>query len=220
MYKKVLALSALLISSCSTDNQYKGTMHHSDFELSDSAVKIQIKSGNKTISGSGTWIDEQHILTASHLWLEASKDYSLSIITRHGSIPATVINIDDPENRDLALLKVEQNNIIKAPPNWKLPVCDNVLAPGESVWVLSGMYNTLSNTYASPDSTYYYKGIVGSDGLTGFFQNGVSGSAVLNQSKSCLYGVVSQQDIKKINVYQLYITRITTNEIIRGFIDP
>ncbi|WP_334354447.1 serine protease [Enterobacter hormaechei] len=220
MYKKVLALSALLISSCSTDNQYKGTMHHSDFELSDSAVKIQIKSGNKTISGSGTWIDEQHILTASHLWLEASKDYSLSIITRHGSIPATVINIDDPENRDLALLKVEQNNIVKAPPNWKLPVCDNVLAPGESVWVLSGMYNTLSNTYASPDSTYYYKSIVGSDGLTGFFQNGVSGSAVLNQSKSCLYGVVSQQDIKKINVYQLYITRITTNEIIRGFIDP
>ncbi|EBH2082558.1 serine protease, partial [Salmonella enterica] len=24
---------------------------------------------------------------------------------------------------------------------------------------------------------------------------------------------------KKINVYQIYITRITTNEIIRGFID-
>ncbi|HAS1485130.1 TPA: serine protease, partial [Enterobacter hormaechei] len=90
--------------------------------------------------------------------------------------------------------------------------------PGESVWVLSGMYNTLSNTYASPDSTYYYKGIVGSDGLTAFYQNGVSGSAVLNQSKSCLYGVVSQQDIKKINVYQIYITKITTNEIIRGFI--
>lgn len=59
------------------------------------------------------------------------------------------------------------------------------------------MYNTLSNTYASPDSTYYYKGIVGSDGLTAFYQNGVSGSAVLNQSKSCLYGVVSQQDIKR-----------------------
>ncbi|HBE4155536.1 TPA: serine protease, partial [Escherichia coli] len=151
-------------------------------------------------------------------WLDASKDYSLSIITRNGSQPATVINIDDPKNRDLALLKVEKNTIVKAPPNWKLPVCDNVLAPGESVWVLSGMYNTLSNTYASPDSTYYYKGIVGSDGLTAFYQNGVSGSAVLNQSKSCLYGVVSQQDIKKINVYQIYITKITTNEIIRGFI--
>lgn len=218
MYRKVLALSALLISACSTDNPHKQSMHHNDFELSDSAVKIQIKSGNKTISGSGTWIDEQHILTASHLWLDASKDYSLSIITRNGSQPATVINIDDPKNRDLALLKVEKNTIVKAPPNWKLPVCDNVLAPGESVWVLSGMYTTLSNTYASPDSTYYYKGIVGSDGLTAFYQNGVSGSAVLNQSKSCLYGVVSQQDIKKINVYQIYITKITTNEIIRGFI--
>ncbi|HHR8337749.1 TPA: S1 family peptidase [Salmonella enterica subsp. enterica] len=219
MYRKVLALSALMISACSTDNHHEQSMHHNDCELSDSAVKIQIKSGNMTISGSGTWIDEQHILTASHLWLDASKDYSLSIITKHGSQQATVINIDNPQNRDLALLKVEKNSLVKAPPNWRLPVCEKPLAPGESVWVLSGMYNTLSNTYASPDSTYYYKGIVGSDGLTGFFQNGVSGSAVLNQSKSCLYGVVSQQDIKKINVYQLYITRITTNEIIRGFID-
>ncbi|RAY47201.1 serine protease, partial [Enterobacter hormaechei subsp. oharae] len=68
MYRKVLALSALLISACSTDNPHKQSMLHNDFELSDSAVKIQIKSGNKTISGSGTWIDEQHILTASHLW--------------------------------------------------------------------------------------------------------------------------------------------------------
>ncbi|WP_395263882.1 hypothetical protein V1583_25180 (plasmid) [Enterobacter hormaechei subsp. xiangfangensis] len=103
MYRKVLALSALLISACSTDNPHKQSMHHNDFELSDSAVKIQIKSGNKTISGSGTWIDEQHILTASHLWLDASKDYSLSIITRNGSQPATVINIDDPKNRDLVM---------------------------------------------------------------------------------------------------------------------
>ena len=45
MYRKVLALSALLISACSTDNPHKQSMHHNDFELSDSAVKIQIKSG-------------------------------------------------------------------------------------------------------------------------------------------------------------------------------
>ena len=77
MYRKVLALSALLISACSTDNHHKKSMHHNDFELSDSAVKIQIKSGNMIISGSGTWIDEQHILTASHLWLDASKDYKI-----------------------------------------------------------------------------------------------------------------------------------------------
>ncbi|AGQ76111.1 trypsin-like serine protease [Salmonella enterica] len=113
MYRTVLALSALMISACSTDNHHEQSMHHNDFELSDSAVKIQIKSGNMTISGSGTWIDEQHILTASHLWLDASKDYSLSIITRHGSQQATVINIDNPQNRDLALLKVEKIVLLK-----------------------------------------------------------------------------------------------------------
>lgn len=41
MYRKVLALSALLISACSTDNPHKQSMHHNDFELSDSAVKFK-----------------------------------------------------------------------------------------------------------------------------------------------------------------------------------
>ena len=39
MYRKVLALSALLISACSTDNPHKQSMHHNDFELSGLSCK-------------------------------------------------------------------------------------------------------------------------------------------------------------------------------------
>lgn len=218
MLKKLALLPAIFLTACASNVKDVGQAK-SDFEIYDAAVKIEIKSGNKTISGSGTWIDDTHVLTASHLWLGVDKDFTLNVINKEGSHVARLLNVDNPKHRDLAVLSVEKNSTVKSPENWNLPICDRPHLAPERVWVLSGMYNTLSDTYLSPDSTYSTKGEVGSEGLTGFFIPGVSGSSVLNESKSCLYGVVSQQDIQELDVFKIYKTKITTSKTIRTFLN-
>ena len=218
MVKSLVLLPVIMLTACASNVKDVG-LEKSDFELYDAAVKIEIQSGNTTISGSGTWIDDTHVLTASHLWLGVDKGFTLKVINKKGSHIAKILNVDNPNYRDLAVLAVEKNSTVKPPLNWQLPICDRSHVAAEPVWVLSGMYNILSDTYLSPDSTYSNKGEVGSDGLTGFFKKGVSGSSVLNYRKSCVYGVVSQEDIQEIDVRKIYKTKITTSGTIRKFLN-
>jgi len=218
MIKNLSFLPVMMLTACANNITDVG-LEKSDLDLYDAAVKIQIKSGSTIISGSGTWIDDTHVLTASHLWLGVDKDFTLKVINKKGGQDAKILKIDNPSNRDLAVLTVDKNNKVKSPENWHLPICDKQHVAAEPVWVLSGMYNTLSNTYLSPDSTYSWKGVTGSDGLTGFFKSGVSGSSVLNDRKSCVYGVVSQENIQEIDVFKIYKTKITTSETIRKFLN-
>ncbi|MBU9809440.1 serine protease [Rahnella sp. SL6] len=210
----IFTLSGCTFSTHNDSNlTFEGTS-----DLNNAIVRVDIQEGNVTSSGSGTWLNDKYIITAAHLWNGVKPGYKLTVRYLSHVYPAKIYAIENPSNLDLAVLVVEPNNIIKSPEGWRVKLCDSMLSPAEPVWVASGMYNSISGSYASPDSIFLYKGRTGSHGLTGYYKEGVSGSSVFMRSENCMAGIVSMKDKSFDMISDVYKTDIVTVDMIRKFL--
>ncbi|UHM93656.1 hypothetical protein [Rahnella victoriana] len=80
------------------------------------------------------------------------------------------------------------------------------------------MYNAAPGSYASPDSVFAYKGLTGSNRLTGYYKEGVSGSAVFLRSNNCLAGIVSKKDRSSDAISDVYKTDFVIVDMIKKFL--
>lgn len=215
----VILLTLFILSGCQSTSHIASPLNSEDtFKLSNAIVRVDIQEGNVTSSGSGTWLNDKYIITAAHLWSGVKPGYKLTIRYLSQSYPAKVYAIENPGVLDLAILVVEPNKSIAPPAGWQVKLCDSMLSPAEPIWVASGMYNSVSGSYASPDSVFAYKGLTGSNGLTGYYNEGVSGSSVFMRNNNCLAGIVSKRDRSFDEISAVYKTDIVTVDMINKFL--
>lgn len=219
MKNMAIVLTTFILSGCTFTTHKNSIIAVEDTsKLINATVRVDIQQGKDISSGSGTWLNDKYIITAAHLWNGVNPGYKLTVRYFSHVYPAKIYAIENPKNLDLAILVVEPNKFIKSPDGWRVKLCDSMLSPAEPVWVVSGMYHSVSDSYASPDSTFTYKGLTGSHGLTGTYKEGVSGSSVFMRNENCMVGIVSEKVQSMDEISDVYKTDIVTVEEIRKFI--
>lgn len=220
MKSTALILTVFILSACSYSAQkYNQLTFEDTSKFMDAIVRVDIQQGNEIISGSGTWLNDKYIITASHLWSSVKPGYKLTVHYQSRDYTAKIYAIEKPNITDLAVLVIEPETKIKSPDRWQVKLCDSMLSPAEPVWVASGMYNNISGSYASPDSIFMYKGLTGSNGLTGFYREGVSGSSVFIRNENCMAGIVSMKHKSSDLISEVYKTDIVTVDMIKKFLN-
>jgi len=217
MNKLIAVLPLTILTGCAITSTAKSKVDLS-VEASAAIVKISVIEKGQVVSGSGTWLTKDKIITAAHLFTDMHPGDKIVIQQKWKSSSVSIQAIDNPARRDLAVLKVTSPNKIFAPENWQVHVCSTELKGGEPLVVASGMYGFIVPTFSSPEIlTYLNKGPVVA-GLTGSFDHGVSGSAVFEQNTGCLAGIVSQEEVVINKNYRVYSTRIVTSGDINDFL--
>lgn len=187
---------------------------------------VHVSSPGVDTYGSGAWISKGRVLTASHLFLgvKADEPFSIKVISDGVAREARLSRIEDPAVLDLALLTVED-----APARvgvWAVSpvkVCRTPLRPAEPVIAaiqLTQGQPLAIETHASPDRMTWRNGVASVTALTAFLPHGASGGAVYHAERKCLVGVISQQEILRVEPVSLYFTNFVPASEIVGFLTP
>jgi hypothetical protein len=157
-------------------------------------LAVEISTENGITEGSAAWIKPGVVLTASHLFLGMSEKSTIRVGSGRKWGRATIVAIDDPAYRDLALLKVDPEYLtILAPPTQPITLCNAPIQSSQQVLVASGLTNTVSSSYGSPEMLIHNKGKSWSEHLTGYYAHGTSGAAIYDADSGCLGGVISKR---------------------------
>ncbi|EDW4550528.1 hypothetical protein VQZ12_002814 [Salmonella enterica] len=219
MKSMAILLTIFILSGC-TFTSHKDTHLTFDYthNLDNVIVRVDIQEGNLITSGSGTWLNDKYIITAAHLLNGIKPDHKLTVRYLSHIYPAKIYAIENPGQLDLAILVVEPNKFIKSPDGWRVKLCESMLSPADPVWVASGMYNIVSGSYASPDSILIHNELIWSNGLTGSYKEGVSGSSVFMRRENCMAGIVTMKHKSSDMISEVYKTDIVTVDMIRNFL--
>lgn len=196
---EAIALATVMIAGCTStahsDNEEAA--YRTFLTAADRQIKVQIQSAEVTTSGGGVWLGNGEVLTAFHLFYEPPRilkeSDKVTVVFRGRSIPARVVFHGDLQDNDLALVKVDRDQV---PPGLGAlpvpPVCDGVEPVGAPLYITA--YDSVYSTSASPDGAVMYKGKTWSNSATAIVSHGVSGSPVFDKHTSCLAGVVSRME--------------------------
>lgn len=193
----VVAVTAALFGGCAhTDDVAKEAAAYQRFlGASNAQIKVQIRSGERTFSGGGVWLGDGEVLTAFHLFYEPPRvlqpSDQVSIVFRGVVIPAKVVFHGDLRDNDLAMLKLEHDQVPSKLATLDTPsVCGDVEPVGAPLYITA--YDAVYSTTASPVGTMMHKGKTWARAVTSIVSHGVSGSPVFDKGSGCLAGIISR----------------------------
>lgn len=162
----------------------------------DSArVKIVINSPGGITTGGGVWLGNGQVLTAMHLFQTSKDSDTIDVFVRGEKLAAVPALGGDLQDNDLALLIVPPASVPETLRSLPMPqICRRKEQVGEHLYVVA--YDRTYSTYASPDGQTTYQGKTWSRATTEIFSHGVSGSAVYDEDRGCLAGIISRSEFE------------------------
>ncbi|WP_145484190.1 hypothetical protein [Yersinia aldovae] len=217
----ILFLSCFL-QGCSVSPKSMSDVSDTDFaqailNSNNRMLMLAVTSDTVTTNGSASWLTSDLIITASHIWDNMPKDSTITVVSGRQSTEATLVVRDPSHIRDIAVVRVKPNGILKSPLTGRIPVCTKPIIPAQRVIIASGQFRMLSDSYGSPDKTTILNGMKISSALTGYFPKRSSGSPVYEVPSLCLAGLISQQ-YRLLAMPDIYMTKIVTADVINSFL--
>lgn len=216
------ALIGALISGCAL-NEQKSNSLQVDVGIVGyaKALSVEVSSDKKKNLGSASWLSSDLVITASHLFQNMPKGSQVKVGKNGYWLQADVVAIENPEIRDIAILRVQSDKNIQSPiaGSGSVPVCAKQLQPAQEVVVVSEFHHGSSHSYGSPDYVNYHQGASWTDHLTGYYPDGTSGGAIYEVGSGCLAGVVSlRTETHAIGGPYIYTTGFVTAKEISQFL--
>ncbi|MEO4014116.1 trypsin-like peptidase domain-containing protein [Pseudomonas rossensis] len=222
MKKAFLFVALLIIGGCSSTRDISNVdISESDLLAGERLLKIQIVAPGIKAEGSGSWISNDLVITASHLFSDMPLDSIVRVGNGRHWLSAKVVAGNDPATLDLVVLRVIGDESVASPLKTLIPVCSKPVKPGEMVSVSSALPKGTTYTYGSPNFAVQADSErrESTEFLTGFYDKGTSGGPVYQVPGGCLAGVISLGIKRKNGASDIYATKFVTAHEIKRFLD-
>ncbi|QRN32609.1 trypsin-like peptidase domain-containing protein [Pectobacterium brasiliense] len=211
--KKLVILIATLLGGCTASNDSS----LSQKELNNTLI-IKISSDTTVNKASASWLSRDLIITSSHTFLGMPSTSTIQVGNEGKWLDATVVVAEHPNKRDIAILKIKDQDKKHYLTGTYPKICSKALPSREPVLVASAFYNSVTKTTISPAPETMSNGVTYYDHLAHYFHPGSSGSPIYQASSGCLAGILSQANKLTINDNVRETTKFVTSENIANFI--
>ncbi|WP_226101623.1 trypsin-like peptidase domain-containing protein [Dickeya oryzae] len=211
--KKLVILISTLLGGCAVSND--SSLSGGDL---NNTLMIKISSDTTVNTASASWLSHDLIITSSHTFLGMPSTSTIQVGNRDRWLDATVVVAEHPDKRDIAILKLTNQDRKHYFTSSYHEICSKMLQSREQVLVASAFYKTVTKTTISPAPESMRDGVTYYDHLAHYFHPGDSGSPIYQASSGCLAGIISQADKLTVNENVRETTKFVTSEEISNFI--